>query len=620
MTAQPMPCPSDSPQDSLAAENIVSLLLRRTDGPRPAARSKEAGVWRDVPWSSVVGRVRNLSEGLVALGVEPGDRVAIWAPTRPEWSLADLAVLGARAVPVPVYPSVTTDEMRYVVTDCGAKVLLLDGDVADKDGPGRWTRLRGIRAQIPAIEHVIAFDLPTDASSGLLSLAELEERGRTAPGAHPHAVDGRAKLIRPDDLATIVYTSGTTGLPKGVRLSHGGWSVQARSLPQLDLLHEDDTALLFLPLAHVFGRAVEVAWVTTGCTLAYAEAVEKLVDNAAEVRATMLPAVPRIFEKAFAKVVQDGRSQPGLRGLLFRRAMRQFDRYAEARVRGEELRSPEWALLRRVVFGAVEKRLKARFGGRMRLFLSAGAPLQARIAVFFELCGLVVLEGYGLTETTGPTHLNRIQDRRPGTVGPPMPQCEVRLAEDGEILVRGPMVMQGYHGLADETAQVLDADGWFRTGDIGEIGEGGYLRITDRKKDLIKTATGKYVAPQAVENALKAEPLASQVVVLGDARPYVVALITLSDEVWKRWAAEQGWPQDESPARRPEVRTRLQAAVDAVNATLPNWSRVRRFAVLERDFTPETGELTLKLSVKRKVVATKYAQVIEGLYAEGGTA
>jgi long-chain acyl-CoA synthetase len=399
-------------------------------------------------------------------------------------------------------------------------------------------------------------------------------------------------------------------------LTHGAWAYQAHAVAEAGLLAGSDTVLLFLPLAHSFARVVEAAWLGQGFALAFAEAIEKAVDNAAEVRASVLPAVPRVFEKAYSKVTADGGSQPGIKGRLFAWAMKLFEEYAAARIAGREYTSAQWALAKRLVFSKISARLKERFGGNVRLFISGGAPLSRKIAYFFDLCGLVIIEGYGLTETSAPTHVNRVGAVRIGTVGQPFRGTEARVAEDGEILLRGPQVMTGYYKLPKETSAVLDPDGWMHTGDIGEIDPDGYLKITDRKKDLIKTSGGKYVAPQELENSLKTEPLVSQVAILGDRRRFVAALYTVSEENGNKLMQELKVAPASYAAmcRRPEVRERIQRSVDAVNARLPSYATIKKFSILDRDWSQQSGELTPKLSVKRKVVAEKYKAIIDAIY------
>ncbi|MBI5543463.1 MAG: AMP-binding protein, partial [Deltaproteobacteria bacterium] len=357
------------------------------------------------------------------------------------------------------------------------------------------------------------------------------------------------------------------------------------------------------------------AWLGAGLQLAFAESVERAVDNAAEVKATCMPAVPRVFEKAYNKVVSDGSSAPGLRGRLFTWAMGLFEEYASARAVGRDYDSLQWALAKRLVFKKIEEKLDARFGGRLKKFISGGAPLGKKLGYFFELCGFLVLEGYGLTETSAPTHANRPKRNRVGTVGEPFPGVQVKIADDGEVLLKGPPIMKGYWQRPEDTAAVFE-DGWFKTGDIGEVDPDGYLRITDRKKDLIKTSGGKYIAPQELENALKSEPLISQVFVHGDRRKFVSALFTLNEDNVKAFAKEKGLTASSYAelTRHPEVRARIQAAVDALNAVQPAYASVKRHAVLDHDWSQDTGEITASLKVKRKFVSEKYKSILDGFY------
>lgn len=603
------------------ARNLIELLLARGASPERRAALVRAGErFEEVPWGELIHRVRAASEALVGLGVRPGDRVCIFSATRLDWCVADLAIVGAGAVTAPIYAANTPAEVEHIVNDSGARAVFVDHDAPEGGASGRWSRLRGLARRLPKVEHFIGFDLPSDPAARLISLSDLEARGRSLSTSRPRGLEERSRAIGPEDLACICYTSGTTGLPKGVMLTHGNWTYQAQAVAQAGLMAPDDTVLLFLPLAHSFGKVVEAVWLDQGFPLAFARSPETAVDDARAVKATVMPAVPRIFEKAYAKVVADAGAQPGAKGRLFHWAMRQFDEFAAARAQGRSYDSLQWRLARRLVFAQLRERMRARFGGRMRGFISGSAPLPRRVGLFFEVCGLTILEGYGLTETAAPTHVNRPSFNRAGTVGPPLAQVETRIDEDGEILVRGPQVMKGYHGLPEATAQVLDGEGWLRTGDIGTLDEDGFLRITDRKKDLIKTSGGKFVAPQELETALRAHPLISQAVVLGDRRPYVSALLTVSEEAATRWAAQSGRPgaRYAELVQSPALRAELQAAVDAVNAGLPSYAKLKKFAVLDRDFSIDGGELTPKLSVRRKVVTSKHKTTIDALY--GGEA
>ncbi|MFN7133265.1 MAG: AMP-dependent synthetase/ligase [Myxococcales bacterium] len=429
----------------MSARNLVELVLLKGENPGAVgAKHKINGQWRDVTWGEILLRVRRISESLAQLGIGSGDRVAIFAPTRLDWCISHFAIMGVGAVAVPIYASNTPAEAEFVINNSGARAVFFDGDAPDGKQAGRWSRLKEVRARLTTVEHYVAFDLPSKPEEGLTGLADLEKQGAEVLAQHPRGLEERAATMGIDDLSVIIYTSGTTGNPKGVMLTHGNWVYQARMVATLNLMTGSDVVLLFLPLAHSFAMVVQFAWLAQPFQMAFAESIERLVDNAAEVGATVLPAVPRIFEKAYAKVVADGSSAPGVKGRLFRWAMGEFEEYVAARNAGREYHSLQWSLAKRLVFSKVQERLNARFGGRMRLFISGSAPLSRKIHYFFDLCGLTILEGYGLTETAAPTHVNRPGAMRIGTVGPALPETEVRLApEDKEILVRGPQVMKG---------------------------------------------------------------------------------------------------------------------------------------------------------------------------------
>ncbi|HEY3447189.1 MAG TPA: long-chain fatty acid--CoA ligase [Myxococcales bacterium] len=599
------------------AQNMLDLLLMWTakQPERAAVKSKVRGQWKDGSWAEVTERVRRLSLGLTALGVEAGDRVAIFSQTRLEWTLSQLSIWACGAIVVPIYASNTAAEAEYILKDSGCKALFLDHDDGEGRLPGRLQRLKSVRAKLPDLQHVVAFELATRPDDGVLGFAELESRGASLLPAQPKALEARAAALQWDDTAFVMYTSGTTGAPKGVMLTQGNWTSHARAVFDINLVEHDDLVLLFLPLAHSFAQVVTSAWLGTGLTVAFAESVERAVDNAAEIGATVMTVVPRVFEKAYNKVVSEGGASSGLKGRLFTWAMGLFEEYANARSAGREFDSLQWPVAKRLVFSKLQQRLDARFGGKLHKFISGGAPLSRKLGYFFELCGFLVLEGYGLTETSAPTHVNRPTRNRLGSVGEPFPGVQVKIADDGEVLVKGPPIMKGYWKLPKDTEAVFE-DGWFKTGDIGEVDSDGYLRITDRKKDLIKTSGGKYVAPQELENALKCEPLVSQVLVHGDRRKFVSALITLNEETVRKFVAEKKLNAKDfaEMTRLPEVKARVQGAVDALNAVQPSYASIKRFAILDHDWAQETGEMTPSLKVKRKFVSDKYKRILDGFY------
>jgi long-chain acyl-CoA synthetase len=591
------------------AQNLVSLFeaQARRRGDATAVKYKAGGAWREVSWAEMARRARDVSDGLASLGLRAGDRVAIIGDTNLEWILADLGILGAGGITVTIYQSNTPAECQYILADSGARLVFCDS-------AAQVAKIREVRGKLPALEGLVRAQGPA-ADAFERTLGDVERAGAAWRAANPDAHAARLARIGRDDPASFIYTSGTTGNPKGVVLTHGNWVYEALAVESLKVVRPDDLILMFLPMAHSFAKMIEAVWFGTGATGAFVESLEKIVDNAGEVRPTVMPSVPRIFEKAYNTVVSKGLTTPGLKGKLFHLAMTEFDKYAAAKEQGKDFSSLGLTVARKLVFPKLAAALAERFGGRMRLFVSGGAPLSPRIAHFFDQLGLVILEGYGLTETSAGTFVNRPGANRIGTVGPPVPGTEVRIAEDGEILVRGPCVMKEYYNNPAATAEVLK-DGWLATGDIGFVDEAGYLKITDRKKDIIVTAGGKNVAPQNLENDLKTDPLVSQVMVHGDKRKFLSALITLNEENARQWAQENGLNAGEGLHRDPKLRARLQQTIDALNARQASYATIKKFEILPQDFTQATGELTPTLKVKRKVVTQKYQALLDAFYAE----
>ncbi len=558
---------------------------------RTATKQKRDGRWVDTTWTELAQRVRDVSDALASLGVVKGDRVSIIGETTTEWILADLGIMGAAAITVPIYQSNRPADCQYILADAGAKFVFCDSDA-------QVAKIREVRDQLPALQGVIRFTgEPRDAFER--TLADLERAGAAWRTGHPGAPAARL-----------------ASRPKGVVLTHANWIYEAEASAATKLTGPDDITLCFLPMAHSFAKVIEAAWLKVGGTAAFVESLEKIVDNAAEVRPTVMPSVPRIFEKAYNAAVSKGLATPGVKGTLFKLALEGLDAYVAARDKG----LPNGGGLRlflgkTLVFPKLGAMLAQRFGGRMRLFISGGAPLSTKIAWFFQMAGLEIVEGYGLTETSAGTFVNRPGNNKIGTVGPPMPGTEVRIAEDGEILIRGPGVMKEYYQNPAATAEVLK-DGWLYTGDIGELDSEGALKITDRKKDIIVTAGGKNVAPQNLENDLKTEPLISQVMVHGDKRKFLSALITLNEENVKKWAEENGVKPAGPLHEDPRLRARVQAAVDALNAKQASYSTIKKFAILPKDFTQEAGELTPTLKVKRKFCTQKYKDLLDAFYIE----
>nr|WP_225937029.1 long-chain fatty acid--CoA ligase [Myxococcus sp. RHSTA-1-4] len=596
--------------------NLVQLLVQNArNASKVGATHKKDGRWQDVTWAQILEDVKAVSAGLVALGVKPGDRVALFANTSLQWIICDLAISATQAITVPIYSSNTPDECRYIINHSEASVLFVDSDEKDAKQVGRLTRIRQKLAEMPSLQKIIAFNGPVSGGNEM-TLDDLIAQGRAEHQARPGAFDERVAAVKMEDTNSLIYTSGTTGEPKGVILTHSNWYYEAKAAQSVGMMQPDDAVMLFLPLAHVFAQVVKAAWLSMGYRLILAESVDKLLANLVETKPSVLPSVPRVFEKVYNGVVANGSAAPGLKGRLFRWAFKHFDAYVEARVQGREYNSMGFALAKKLVFSKVQATISEKLGGNMRIFISGGAPLSAKIGYFFDLLGFKVLEGYGLTETSAGTTVNRENKIKIGSVGAPMPGTEVKIAPDGEILLRGPGIMKGYYKNEAATKEALEPDGWFHTGDIGELDSDNYIRITDRKKDIIVTAGGKNVAPQNIENQLKTHPIISQAMVYGDKRPYLVVLITVSEEAARKLLQDKGAPVGTyaENAKRPEIHAAVKAAVDAVNSEMPPYSTVKRFVVLDADFSQETGELTPKLSVKRKVCNAKYKAQIDTMY------
>ena len=558
-------------------------------------------------WADAGAQMRVLAAGLISLGLEVEDRVAIASSTRLEWILADGAVMLAGGATTTIYPSTGDEDVAYILSDSGARILVAEDQTqADK-------ALRQ-RDQLPDLTRVVLMDGEGDGEF-VLSWAALRERGEQALAAEPQLVEQRDAQITTESLATIIYTSGTTGRPKGVELPHRCWVFQSASIQALDILNPDDVMDLWLPLSHVFGKL----WLSVQLQIGYQAAVDGRVDRIAAnlpiIRPTVMAAVPRIFEKihhaAVAKVRADGGVKEKIFNWAFAAGMRIKQAQREGRSPGA-LAGVQMAVADRLVFAKIRELT----GGRMRYFVSGSAPLNGDVARWFEAAGLVILEGYGLTETSAPTSVLRPDDLAFGTVGLPLPGTEAMIAEDGEILLRGPHVMRGYRNRPEATAESLLPDGWFATGDVGEIDERGRIRITDRKKDLVKTSGGKYIAPGALEATFKSlSSLASNLVVHADGRNYATALVSLEPEALEAFAADRGLGGDfATRSQSPEVHAAIQADIDALNAGLNRWESIKRFTILDRDLSEEHGELTASLKVKRKVVEKHFADHIDAMY------
>ncbi len=611
--------PADEPVDHAVlerrAQSVAHLFRDRVaaSGDRPAflhAVVSDAGdEWVTVSWRELDVVVRELAAGLIALGVEPEDRVAIASGTRYEWALADLANMLAGAATTTIYPTTIADDVAFILSDSGTRVVFAENSE-------QLEKLRAVRDRTPGLGRVVLMEGVPDADDWTLTFDQLRQLGREYLAGDPQAVDVRADAIRSDQLATIIYTSGTTGRPKGVRLLHSAWTYEGAATEAINILTEDDVQYLWLPLAHVFGKNLLTLPLQIGFATAIDGRIDKIVDNLAVVKPTFMGAAPRIFEKAHARVHMMMEGEGGLKLKLFRAASATG---REVSILREQGKSPSGLLARKhaLLDKLVATKIRERFGGNIRFFISGSAALNQDIARWFDGMGMLIAEGYGMTETSAASFVNRTKAYRYGTVGWPLPGIEVRIAEDGEILMRGPGNMQGYHNNPDATAETIDAEGWLHTGDIGELDERGFLRITDRKKDLFKTSGGKYVAPSIIESTFKGLcPYASQLVVHGADRNFVSALITLDPDAMAGWAAQNGMegrPYSEVVSSE-ACRAMVQGYVDELNAGLNRWETIKKFTILEHDLSVEDGELTPSLKLKRKVVADKYKDLLDAHY------
>ncbi|MCL2553893.1 MAG: AMP-dependent synthetase/ligase [Actinomycetia bacterium] len=609
--------------------SVATLFLERVAAtpdaeayryPVPAESGQGPDGWNSLTWDQAAGRVYAIAAGLMDLGVRPEERVAIAANTSVDWILADLAVLCAGAATTTVYPSTNADETAFILADSGSRVLIAED-------AGQLAKARARRAELPELAHVVVIDpagaADTDGDGWVLSLEELEKRGAAYLEAHPSAVTDAVAHITKDQLATLIYTSGTTGRPKGVRLPHDAWAYMARAIQSIDLIHEDDVQYLWLPLAHVFGKVLTAGHITVGHVTAVDGRVDKIIENLPVVQPTYMAAVPRIFEKVYNGVAAKARAGGAAKYKIFQWAAEVAREYAKTTQNSMRLTgTPTAPVGLRAKHAVADKlvyaKLREAFGGRLRACVSGSAALAPEIGYFFAGAGIHILEGYGLTESSAASFVNPGESYRTGTVGKALPGLEVRVAEDGEILLRGPGIMQGYHGLPEKTAEVLEPDGWFHTGDIGELSPDGFLKITDRKKDLIKTSGGKYIAPAEVEGQFKAVcPFVSNVLVVGGGRNFCTALLALDEPTILAWAQENGLEARAYAdiVATEQVRELIQGYVDQLNEGLQRWQQVRQFRLLPRDLDVEHGDLTPSLKLKRPVVEREFAPLIEEMYA-----
>jgi long-chain acyl-CoA synthetase len=620
-----------TPASDTAGKHAIDLFNDRVQrsGAKQVLRWKAGGAWREATWNDWDRASREIAAGLRAHGIALGDRACILANTRAEWMYADIGVLMAGGVTVPIYQSNVPHECEYIINDSGAKIVFAEN-------PIQLEKLFVERDKLKQVAKVVYFDadarldkpdakgrieikldevVPAKDKDWVISLDQLREDGKTWLAAHAGELERGWADIDPAQPFTIVYTSGTTGPPKGVVLTHANIVWECNAMKDVMPVDESDEQLLFLPLAHIFAKILEWTTIYKGSRVAFAESIAAIKANLAEVRPTFMCAVPRVLEKVYLGILGNRNAAPPTKQKIFDWAFsvgREVSRHKQQKRPLGVALSIKRALAHKLVFAKIH----AVLGGRIRFMVSGGAPLSKEIAEFFHAAGVLILEGWGLTETTAGSCINRPDRYAFGTVGAPVPGMEVKIAPDGEILLRGGSVMKEYYNKPEATAEVIDAEGWFHTGDIG-VFEDGMVKITDRKKDIIVNAGGKNIAPQNLENALKATPYISQVMVHGDKRPYLVALITLNEENVTKWARDAGiaFATAAELAKHDRVRGLIQKYVDDLNAREPSYSSIKKFTILPQDFSQETGELTPTLKVKRKFTSEKFRDLIDGFYS-----
>jgi long-chain acyl-CoA synthetase len=593
------------------AANVASMFLDRVQrsADKDAFRYLVAGDWVSATWRQTADRVEALAAGLLALGIETEQRVGIASSTRYEWILADLAIMCAGAATTTVYPSTNAGDTAYILADSQCRIVFAEDT-------GQLAKLTERRAELPNLTKVVLFD-GTGDSDWVITLADLAESGEKYLLEHPSGVRTRTDAITPEQLATLIYTSGTTGRPKGVRLPHSVWAYEGSVVAGLKILGEDDLQLLWLPMAHAFGKVLVTTQLACGFVTAIDGRVDKIVDNLAVVKPTFMGAAPRIFEKAHARIVTTQQAKGGFRAWLFAAAFSAGLEVNRRRRAGRAASLP-MSLLNGLFDRLVFSKVREAFGGRIRFFISGAAPLNRDIGEWFHAAGLLILEGYGLTETAAGACINRPDHYKLGTVGLPFDGTSIRINGDrGEIQIRGGAVMDGYHNLPDNTADAFTDDGWLRTGDVGTIDSDGFLTVTGRIKEIFKTSGGKYVAPPAIEAKFMAMcPYASQFIVFGEARNYCVALIALDADLMSVWAAENGLngATYQELVNAPAVRDMIAGYIGALNAELNRWETVKKWALLDHDLSVEGGELTPSLKVKRSVVAEQNKRILDAFY------
>jgi long-chain acyl-CoA synthetase len=597
-----------SPTATLTDKNLATMFYDRvaSSADKEAFRRLVDGRWMSLTWQEVAEQVEALAAGLLAQGIQPEQRVGVASSTRYEWILTDLAIMCAGGATTTVYPTTNAEDTAYILHDSESRFVFAEDEA-------QLQKLRDRRDDLPDLEKVVLFDGAGDGD-WVLTLDDVMALGKRHLQEHPTSVRDRAKEIPAEQLATLIYTSGTTGKPKGVRLPHRAWVYEGATIASFDILSQDDLQLLWLPLAHAFGKVLISAQLACGFASAIDGRVDKIVENMGTLKPTFMGAAPRIFEKAHAKVVT---SQHGAKEKLFNAAFAVGRAVDRRRLAGKSVPLPLKAvhgLFDRLVFSKV----RDAFGGRIRIMISGSAPLNSEIGEWFRAADLLILEGYGLTETSAGAFLNRPENYKPGTVGQVFDGTEVRISDDGEVQLKGPCVMDGYHNLPDKTAETLTKDGWLRTGDKGRLDEDGFLTITGRLKELFKTSGGKYVAPPAIEGKFMALcPYAGHMMVFGESRKFCVALITLDLDAISGWAKENGLAEHDYAdlVKSDRVHDMVGEHVQRLNSELNRWETIKKWAILDHDLSIERGELTPSLKVKRSVVADEHKDLIDSFYS-----
>lgn len=583
--------------------NDILFLAASSPNPRTVLYPDNAGNWQSFTGMQIYQRVRNLAEAFRQWGIQKGDRIAILAENRWEWAVTDFAALAIGAVDVPIYPTLTAEQIGQLLADSGARLAV----VSSKQ---QYDKVAQVRPKT-ALEHIVLMD--DDGVPDAVLMSSLLKDADRAGAERDAAFDRAAYDVRPQDLATLIYTSGTTGDPKGVMLTHGNIASNLNySLAGFDI-SQQDSCISFLPLSHITARHLDYAIYTRQATVAYCSSFEKLPMALQSIRPTVLVAVPRVFEKVRQEAERQA-SASGLKKKIFDWAIRTGQRHCAETFQGKTPSSLRWKLAHKLVFS----KIRHGFGGHVRYFIAGGAPLGVDTATWFAGAGIRILEGYGLTETSPVIAINTNSAYRIGSVGRPLPNVECRIAEDGELLVRGPNVFSGYWRKPDDTSLAFDSDGWFRTGDIGRMDQDGFLYITDRKKELLKTSGGKMVAPQPIENKLKAYLLVGQAALVGDRHKFIAALISPNFQALEEWTRQQGIA---APTRRelvehPSVVARYQSIVDEVNSSLAHFETIKRFRIVPEEWSLASGELTPSLKLKRRVITEKYREVIQSFYPD----